>query len=106
MATRLARYAIAESLKLFDELFARDVPRQFHTAITSSLTKCSLTSFGAPPSSKWHCTASRIRACSCARSSASVKMDSPSARARVAAFGRFFDDKNDLAHWQVFLYRY
>ena len=56
----LPRYRISKRTKSFDEVGARHVARQSHTASTSSRTKCNLTMLGTSSGlSKWHSTASR-----------------------------------------------
>ena len=53
---------------------ARHVARQPQTAMASSLTKCSLTTFSSPASPKWQATASLTIAFRSVRSSPCVKM--------------------------------
>ncbi len=60
MASGLAGYFVTENLKFFGEVFSRQVPREPHTAMVSSRTKCNRMTFGILVSSKWHLTASRI----------------------------------------------
>jgi len=57
------------------------VARQPHTAKSSSWTRCSRTTLGRSSSSKWQATASRTMSRSASRPSASVTIDSPTARA-------------------------
>jgi hypothetical protein len=51
VAACLSSYLIAKLFKEFGKLVPREVAGQFHTAITSSLTKWSLMILGACPSS-------------------------------------------------------
>jgi len=81
MAAGLAGDYITERFENANKIGALQIAREPHTARTSSRTKCSLTTLGALPSSKWQRTASRTCLCRLSISSASVKMDSPSARA-------------------------
>ena len=46
------------ALEPLDEIPSREISRQSHTAMASSLTKCNRITLGASPSSKWQSTAS------------------------------------------------
>ena len=84
---RLTRNFIPERTKSLCQVIAGNVSRQPHRMIRiqaariSSRTKWSLTILGPLPSSKWQRTASRIRLLTSSIVSASVKIDSPRARA-------------------------
>ena len=75
------------------EVIPRKVTGKPHTAITSSRTWCSLTTLGDFPSAKWHHTASRTFVWSSLSVSASVKIDSPSARAVKPPSGASYTTK-------------
>ncbi len=81
MTTGLASHVVSQRLKRSYEITSRKVSRQPHTAMTSSRTKWRRTTLGSFPSSRWQRTASRTCSYKCARSSASVTMDSPTPRA-------------------------
>jgi hypothetical protein len=59
MATGLAGDGIAELAECLGQVASREITGKPHTAMTSSRTWCSRTTFGNFPSSKWHRTASR-----------------------------------------------
>lgn len=81
MAPGLAVHPVAEVSESSRELVTGDVARKPQAEMTSSRTKWRRMIRGAFSSSKWHRTASRMFACRPGMSSASVKIDSPSARA-------------------------
>ena len=79
--TFLSCWLIAELPQYTDEFVCRKITRQLHGWSISSRTMCKRMIFGTCPSSKWHATASRIPSRNSGSVSASVKIDSPSARA-------------------------
>ena len=81
MAAGLTGDLIAEASECTTKVIAGQAAGQPHGAMTSSRTKCRRRTLGSLPSSKWQRTASRIWPCRLSRSSASVKMASPRARA-------------------------
>ena len=82
MATLLAHRPICELGEGLDQIFAGEIARHRHAAITSSRAMCKRMIPGPVPSSKWQCTASLTWAYKVSRSSASVKMSAPTARAK------------------------
>lgn len=81
MTTRLTGHFITQNFECFGKIFPREIPREFHSAKSSSRTMWSRMTRGISASPKWHFTASRTATWSSAQLSASVKIDSPRARA-------------------------
>src|SRR6266540_529698 len=81
VAAGAAHDLVAENCEPARELLAAKVPRQLHTARTSSRTKWRRTRRGRSGSSKWHRTASWTLAFNSSSVSPSVKIEWPSARA-------------------------
>ena len=77
----LARHLVAVAPEQDRQLVAAEISRQPHAGTTSSRTACRRIRSGCSPSSKWHCTASRMAAFSSSHESASVKIEWPKARA-------------------------